>query len=108
MSMHGAAHHNFAASQFVKEDVFVEWAEYDEKPPVAESRMTEAAARPKLGVLFEKLDGGFDGIKIVFRDFPVRIEHIPFKLPLNVRDEVVRALRTLMFSRARGRVHEWN
>jgi hypothetical protein len=103
MSMRGAAHNHIVADCFVKEDVFVEWPEYDEEPPVAESRVSKTAARPKLRMLSEKPAGGFDGIEIMIRYFPVCVERISLKLPLNVRDEIVRLADAHDFMRARTR-----
>src|SRR5436190_4596745 len=38
----------------------------------------------------EELAVGFDGGQVSLSHVPVRVEHVPLKLPFNVRDEIVR------------------
>ena len=87
--MHGTAHYHVIAGHFVEEDVLFEGTVHDEETPIAQARMSEVAARPKLRVLAEELAGGGHGIKVAFGHFPARVDCIPLELPLHVRDEIV-------------------
>src|SRR5437667_5411669 len=52
--------------------------------------MNEAAAGPKLRVLAEKLAGRFHRGEVTLRHLPTRVDFIPLKLPLNIRNESIR------------------
>ena len=109
MAMHGSTHHDFAGADFVKKDVFFKRAKNKKKAPVAQARVSKAAARPKSGMPPQKLAGGLHGVKIMIGQLPASIGDIPIELPFNVGDEIVRfadvhVVAHLTRARARSRM----
>lgn len=90
MTMHSATHNYFTGDNFIEQNVLFEGTEHNEETPVPEACMSEIATRPQLRMLSEEVAGGFDCVKIPFGYFPTGINHLPFKLPLDIGDEIVR------------------
>ena len=89
--------------------MLLEWRGDDEELPIAKARMGEAALRPKLRMLSEKLAGRFHGGEVTFCDSPTGIDGIPLELLLYVRRKLS-DLRTFMqpeISCGRAPVRGW-
>jgi len=67
-----------------------EWAQYQKKPPVAQTRMGKAALRAEKRMVSEELANGFHRIEIMIGSLQTSMDDVALVLPFHVRNEVVR------------------
>ena len=86
--MHGAAKHDIATVYLIEDDVLLKWAEDNDESPFAKPGMNQSGIGAKQRMLTDQLAGSFNRFEITFRNIPIRVCCIPFKLTFHVRDKI--------------------
>ena len=90
LAVHGAAHHEISAGQFVKEDMLVERSKEEKEPPIAEASVGESAGRPQMRMLAQQPAGSLNGIEVTVSHIGVCVGKVPGELALDISKELVR------------------
>src|ERR1019366_4247660 len=85
---HRPAQHEVATGQFVKENVLVERPGNEKEAPFAQTRVSETAAWPQIGMLAQQPARGLHRVEVAIGYVPARLGHVPIELALNIGNEI--------------------